>query len=71
SIPAPALLPHPASAGEAGWTGTFEANLSFSLSQEASTGKKDITLRTHYRACGDGTCRPEAVLSMTIPVEIV
>jgi hypothetical protein len=24
-----------------------------------------------YRACGEGACRPDAVLSLSVPVEIV
>ncbi len=54
-----------------GWQGTFEANLSFSLSPKASKGRKEITVRMRYRACGEGSCRPEAVLSLEVPVEIV
>jgi hypothetical protein len=50
--------------------GTFEANLSFSVLQKASKGKRDVTVRMHYRACGEGACRPEAVLELSIPVEI-
>ena len=70
-LPAPALLPDPASARETGWTGTFEANVSFSISQKALKGKKDVTIRARYRACGDGACRPEAVLDLSIPIEVV
>jgi uncharacterized protein YyaL (SSP411 family) len=70
------LLPPPAriegGPGEdvSGWMGTFEAGLSFSVLQKASKGKKDVTVRMRYRACGEGVCRPEAVLELSIPVEI-
>jgi hypothetical protein len=70
-IPAPALLPDPASPGESGWAGSFEANLSFSSSESVSKGKHDVTVRVRYRACGEGTCRPEAVLEFSIPVDVV
>jgi len=70
------LLPPPAriegGPGEdvSGWMGTFEAGLSFSVLQKASKGKRDVTVRMRYRACGAGVCRPEAVLELTISVEI-
>jgi uncharacterized protein YyaL (SSP411 family) len=70
-LPAPTLLPDPASTSETGWHGTFEANISFSVSQKASKGKRDMTVRTRYRACGEGACRPEAALLLSVPVEIV
>ena len=70
-LPPPALLPGPASPGESGWHGTFEANLSFSASPEASKGNGDVTVRARYRACGERACRPEAVLDLSIPVEVV
>jgi hypothetical protein len=69
-LPAPALLPDPTSPGETGWTGAFEANISFSVSRKASKGKRDVTVRTRYRACGEGACRPEEMLSLTVPVEV-
>src|ERR1039458_9789400 len=69
-LPAPALLPAPTSPGETGWTGTFEANVSFSVSQKASKGKRDVTVRTRYRACGEGACRPERMQFLTVPVEV-
>jgi hypothetical protein len=70
SFPAPALLPDPASPGEAGWHGTFEANLSFSFSPGLAPGRHDVRVIVRYRACGEGACRPEAVLRLSVPVEI-
>jgi uncharacterized protein YyaL (SSP411 family) len=70
SFPAPALLPDPASSGEAGWHGTFEANLSFSFSPALAPGRHDVRVTVRYRACGEGVCRPEAVLRLSVPVEI-
>ena len=69
-LPAPSPLPGSTSSAETGWFGTFEANLSFSLSRKASKGKRDVTVRTRYRACGEGACRPEETLSLTVPVEV-
>jgi hypothetical protein len=69
-LPAPTLLPDPAGTGETGWHGTFEGSISFSVSQKASKGKRDVTVRTRYRACGEGACRPEAVLLLSVPVEV-
>jgi hypothetical protein len=72
-LPSPALLPDPAGPGESGWTGTFEANLSFSFSssEKASKAKYDAIVRVCYCACGEGSCRPDAVLELSIPVEVV
>ena len=70
-LPAPSRVDDPMGDDDTGWTGTFEANLSFSLSRKAKKGKMDVTLRVTYRACGEGACRPDATLSLTVPVEIV
>jgi len=70
SLPAPRRLPDSTSAGEPGWTGTFEANLSFSLALAARPGTRDVNVNVRYRACGEGACRPETALSLSIPVEI-
>jgi uncharacterized protein len=71
AVPAPSRLPDSTREGETGWTGTFEATLSFSLSRNASRGKREIAVRVAHRACGEGTCRPEAVLSLSVPVEVI
>jgi uncharacterized protein YyaL (SSP411 family) len=70
-LPAPLTLTSSARDDETGWYGTFEANLSFSVSRSAAKGKRDVSVRVAYRACGEGTCRPDAVLSLSVPVEIV
>ena len=70
SLPAPALLASPASTGETGWTGTFEANLSFLVSRAAAPGIRDVRIVVRYRACGEGACRPEAAISLSVPVEV-
>jgi uncharacterized protein len=70
-LPEPLRLTSSAHDDETGWYGTFEASLSFSVSAQASRGKKDVAVRVTHRACGEGACRPEAVLSLSIPVEIV
>jgi hypothetical protein len=73
SLPAAAPVPADDSRGESviGWSGTLEASLSFSVSRKAKKGKTDVTLRVTYRACGEGACRPDAVLALSVPVEIV
>ena len=71
SLPAPSRLPDSTRDDESGWFGTFEANLSFSLSRKARKGKRAVALRVTYRACGEGACRPDATLSLSVPVEIV
>ncbi|MGZ5428164.1 MAG: thioredoxin domain-containing protein, partial [Thermoanaerobaculia bacterium] len=68
-LPPPARLPE--STREAGWFGTLEASLSFSVSRKASKGMKEVNVRVIYRPCGEGACRPEEVLSLTVPVEVV
>jgi uncharacterized protein len=69
-LPPPARIERGPREDVSGWMGTFEASLSFSVLQKASKGKRDVTVRIRYRACGKGACRPEAVLELSIPVEI-
>ncbi len=69
-VPTPSRLPDSTRDDETGWTGTFEANLSFSVSRKAAKGRRDVSVRVTYRACGEGACRPEAVQVLAIPVEI-
>jgi uncharacterized protein YyaL (SSP411 family) len=71
SLPAPLTLTSSARDVETGWYGTFEANLSFSVSRKAAGGKRDVSVRVTYRACGEGACHPDAVLSLSIPLEIL
>ncbi len=71
SLPAPSRLPGSTRDDEAGWFGTLEANLSFSVSRKAAKGKREVSVRVAYRACGEGACRPEQVLSLTVPIEVV
>jgi hypothetical protein len=52
------------------FSGTFEADLSFSVSRRAASGQRTISVVVTYRACGDGACRPEAALALSIPVEV-
>ncbi|MBK9064380.1 MAG: DUF255 domain-containing protein [Acidobacteria bacterium] len=70
-LPAPLTLTSSARDDETGWYGTFEANLSFSVSRNAAKGKRDVSVRVTTRACGEGACRPDEVLSLSVPVEIV
>ena len=53
------------------FSGTFEADLSFSVSRRAASGERTISVVVTYRACGVGACRPEAALTLSIPVEVV
>jgi uncharacterized protein YyaL (SSP411 family) len=71
AVPSPTRNPDSEIETETGWHGTFGANVSFSVSQNAPEGKRDVTIRVRYRACGEGACRPEAVLGLSIPVEVV
>ncbi len=71
AVPLPARIPGSKIETDTGWIGTFEANISFSISRNASKGKRDVTVRTRYRACGAGACRPEATLTTSLAVEIV
>jgi uncharacterized protein YyaL (SSP411 family) len=70
-LPPPSRIEDTSGEELSGWAGTFEANLSFSVSRKAEKGKRDVSVRVTHRACGEGACRPEAVLSLSIPVEIV
>jgi hypothetical protein len=71
AVPAPSRFPGSTLGDETGWTGTFEAILSFSVAQKATRGKREIAVRVAYRACGEGACQPEAVLSLSVPVEVI
>ncbi len=66
-LPAPLTLTSSARDDETGWYGTFEANLSFSVSRNAAKGKRDVSVRVIYRACGEGACRPDAVAAALRP----
>ncbi len=70
-LPEPLRLTSSAHDEETGWYGTFEVALSFSVAPRAAKGKRDVSVRVAYRACGEGACRPDAVASLSIPVEIV
>jgi hypothetical protein len=52
------------------FSGTIEAALSFSVSRSAARGPRTISIVVTYRACGEGACRPEAAVSLSIPVEV-
>jgi uncharacterized protein YyaL (SSP411 family) len=69
-LPPPSRIEDTGGEVVSGWHGTFEADISFSVSGKASKGKRDVTVRTRYRACGEGSCRSEAVLDLSIPIEI-
>ena len=71
SPPPPVRIDDGSGADLTGWEGTFEANLSFSVSREAKKGKTEVAVRVAHRACGEGACRPDAVLTLSVPVEIV
>jgi uncharacterized protein YyaL (SSP411 family) len=69
-LPAPSRIEDTSGEAVSGWHGTFEASLSFSLALATKPGKGDVNLIVRYRACGEGACRPEAALSLSVPVEI-
>ncbi len=69
-LPAPVRMEDTGGEVVSGWHGTFETNIPFSVSRKASKGKRDVIVRTRYRACGEGACRPDAALSLSVPVEI-
>jgi uncharacterized protein YyaL (SSP411 family) len=69
-LPAPVRMEDTGGEVVSGWHGTFETNIPFSVSRKASKGKRDVIVRTCYRACGEGACRPDAALSLSVPVEI-
>jgi len=69
-LPAPSHIEDTSGEAVSGWHGTFEANLSFSVSPSATRGTRDVNVRVRYRACGEGVCRPEAALLLSVPVEV-
>ena len=69
-LPLPSRLPDSTRDDETGWHGTFEANLSFLLSPSAMRGTRDVNVKVRYLACGEGACRPEGMLCLTVPVEV-
>ncbi|HSB63157.1 MAG TPA: protein-disulfide reductase DsbD domain-containing protein, partial [Thermoanaerobaculia bacterium] len=70
AVPVPSRLPDSTRDDETGWFGTVEATLSFFVSKKAAKGKKEIAVRVAHRACGEGACRPEEVLSLSVPIEV-
>ncbi|MGE5346222.1 MAG: thioredoxin domain-containing protein [Acidithiobacillales bacterium] len=52
------------------FAGTFEESLTFAVSPSAGRGARAISVLLTYRPCGEGACRPEATLSLSVPVEI-
>ncbi len=72
SAPSPELRrPRRRARNLAAYSGSFKADLSFSVSSSAPVGERTVSVIVHYRACGEGACRPEAALSLSIPVEVV
>jgi uncharacterized protein YyaL (SSP411 family) len=69
-LPAPSRIEDRGGEAVPGWHGTFEANLSFLFSRFATRGTRDVSVNVRYRACGEGACRPEAALLLSIPVEV-
>jgi hypothetical protein len=67
--------PNAAVAGESAalstFAGSFEAELSSSVSRSAARGPRTISVVVTYRACGEEACRPEAALSLPIPLEVL
>ena len=70
-LPPPTRIEDPIGDVLTGWHGTLEATLSFSVPKKAAKGKAEIAVRVAHRACGEGACRPEATIALTVPVEIV
>ncbi len=69
-LPAPSRIEDTSGEAVFGWHGTLEANLSFFVSRSAEPGIKNVRVVVRYRACGEGACRPEAALSLSVPVEV-
>ena len=69
-LPAPSRIEEATGEAVSGWHGTFEANLPFLLSPSATPGTHDVKVTVRYLACGEGACRPEEILSLTVPVEV-
>ena len=69
-LPAPSRIEDTSGEAVSGWFGTFEADLPFSVSRAAAPGNREVRVAVLYRACGEGACRPEAILSLTVAVEI-
>ncbi len=68
--PGPSHVVSGAGPGVPADSGTFEESLAVSVSPSATRGLRPISILVTYRPCGEGACRPEATLSLSIPVEI-
>jgi hypothetical protein len=55
---------------EGGYEGTVAASFSFLLSKNAALGPRTLSVLVRYRACGEGACRPETALSLSVPVDV-
>jgi hypothetical protein len=69
--PRPGDVVAPSETDGPAFSGTFEETLSFSVSRSALCGSRIVFIIVRYRACGEGACRPEATLSLVVPLEIV
>ena len=71
------IRPRPNSAVSVGetalpaYTGTFEETPAFVVSPSAARGSRAVSVLVTYRACGDGACRSDATLPLTVPLEIL
>jgi uncharacterized protein YyaL (SSP411 family) len=66
--PEPAALEH--AEGETGFEGEVVLRGVLSVAKDAAPGPRVLALLVRYRACGAGVCRPEAALSLQLPIAI-
>ncbi len=70
-LPRPTRLPDSIARRRDGLVGNLRSKSLFLGLSKATRGKTEIAVRVAHRACGEGTCLPDATLSLSVPVEIV
>jgi hypothetical protein len=69
--PEPRLIAHEDGTAEPGWEGEAVAKIRFRVASGAARGERALSVHVRYRACGEGVCRPEAILSLSLPITVV
>jgi uncharacterized protein YyaL (SSP411 family) len=68
--PEPVAIAHEDGTAEPGFENEVEARLRLDVAAGATPGDRTLSVLVRTRACGEGVCRPEALLSLSLPIAI-
>ncbi len=68
TLPAPVLLED--GSGDKGHHGRVEATLGLRAQPQVLRGERTLTVFVRFSVCGEGTCRPEAGISVAVPLRV-